>query len=178
MSIKLKYSALIDLKMRMTRYNTGEPPSKENENEAFIVWIERALPPPPRTVPSGHFALARAMKVLSWAGPPAPQLSLGMQRAWCLKSLISRLEAQGLTLYHSLDSLVGVLFVNEPESNELRILLTLLDEGTLGDEVSFCLKHMTNTSKSWAMDGMAYYDVSYPLSTPFIRIWVRAVPLL
>lgn len=58
-----------------------------------------------------------------------------------------------MALHHSLDSLVGALFVNEPGSNKLRILLTLLDEGTLDDEVAFFLQHMTNTSKSWAMDG-------------------------
>jgi hypothetical protein len=104
--------------------------------------------------------------VLSWACPPAPQLLLGGQRGWCLKSLISLLETQSLALYHSLDSLVAAFFVNEPGSNELRILLTLLGERTLDDEVAFCLQDITNTSKSWAMDG---WLIILTLPTPVIQ---------
>jgi hypothetical protein len=47
--------------------------------------------------------------------------------------------------YHSLESLVGVLFVDGLGSNELRILLTLLtlhDEGWMSDEVAFCSDDM------------------------------------
>lgn len=69
-----------------------------------------------------------------------------------------------MELYHSLDSLVDVLFFNELGSNELKILLTLHDEGTLDDER---LQHMTNTREELGdrMDG-----ISYPLPTHFIRI--------
>lgn len=55
------------------------------------------------------------------------------------------LETPSLVLYYSLESLVGVRFVDGLGSNELRILLTLMtlhDEGCIGDEVVFCSEDM------------------------------------
>ncbi|KAH9073455.1 hypothetical protein EDB83DRAFT_2357453 [Lactarius deliciosus] len=93
-------------------------------------------------------------------GPPLLCTSLWCGRCRCCFGVsLATWRVLFMALYRSLDSLVGVLFVNEPGINELRILLTLLDEGTLGDEVLFRLEDMartvcdmwTNISQGWCV---------------------------
>ena len=76
------------------------------------------------------------------------------------ESHISHLETQCHALYYLLDSLASAFFVDELDSNELRILLTLLTlhgEGLLDGEVLLWLKHMiwrTMDCKSWVMSSL------------------------